>query len=102
MIFCAKPYRVTILLLVFITALLSTGPSLAQKKELERRLGQIVEANVIAVHAFQVLLAKQSGKGDKSCFSPGKLSDAELNALSDHQAGLLKSDLQEVSACEGK
>ena len=53
---------------------------------------------MIAVHAFQVLLAKTSGKGDKSCFSPGKLSDAELNALSDHQANLLKSDLTAIKA----
>ena len=61
------------------------------------RLAQLVEANVIAVHAFQVLLAKSSGKGT-SCFSPGKLSDAELNALSEHQARLLKSDLNSLRA----
>src|SRR6185503_12754797 len=62
------------------------------------RLAQLVEANVIAVHAFQVLLAKSSGKGDTSCFSPGNLSDAELNALSEHQSRLLKSDLNSVRA----
>ena len=28
------------------------------------RLAQLVEANVIAVHAYQVLLARKSGKGD--------------------------------------
>jgi hypothetical protein len=61
-------------------------------------LRQLVEANVIAVHAFQVRLAKTSNKGDKSCFSPGKLSDAELSALSDHQASLLKSDLAAIKA----
>ena len=53
---------------------------------------------MIAVHAFQVLLAKTSGKGDKSCFSPGKLPDAELSALSDHQASLVKSDLTAIKA----
>jgi len=57
----------------------------------EARLAQLVEANIIAVHAFQVLLAKSSGKG-QACFSPGTLSDAALNALSEHQAKLLKSD----------
>src|SRR6266508_754550 len=62
------------------------------------RLAQLVEANVIAVHAFQVLLAKRSGKGDPACYSPGKLSDKELESLSEHQAKLLKSDLGEVSA----
>ncbi len=64
----------------------------------DERLAQLVEANVIAVHAYQVLLAKGSGKGDKSCFSPGKLSDAELNALSEHQARLLKSNQSSVLA----
>jgi hypothetical protein len=62
------------------------------------RLTQLVEANVIAVHAYQVLLAKSSGKGDKSCFAAGKLSDADLTALSEHQARLLKSDLNSLSA----
>src|SRR5262249_29141097 len=62
------------------------------------RLTQLVEANVIAVHAYQVLLAKSSGKGDRSCFSPGSLSDAELNALSEHQTRLLKTDLSSVRA----
>lgn len=69
-----------------------------QQTSSEARLRQLVEANVIAVHAFQVQLAKTSGKGDKACFSPGKLSDAELNALSDHQASLLKSDLAAIKA----
>ena len=63
----------------------------------DSRLGQLVEANVIAVHAFQVLLAKTSGKG-QGCFSPGSLSDAQLNALSEHQTNLLKSDPNEVKA----
>jgi hypothetical protein len=60
------------------------------------RLAQLVEANVIAVHAFQVLLAKSSGKGEKTCFSPGGLSDVALTALSEHQAKLLKSDISAV------
>lgn len=64
----------------------------------DSRLAELIEANVIAVHAFQVLLAKSSGKGDKTCFSPGKLSDTELAALSVHQANLLKSDMNAVRA----
>jgi hypothetical protein len=61
----------------------------------DKRLAQLVEANIIAVHAFQVLLAKTSGKGG-TCFAAGGLSDAALNALSEHQARLLKSDLTQV------
>ncbi|MBA2705198.1 MAG: SGNH/GDSL hydrolase family protein [Blastocatellia bacterium] len=62
------------------------------------RLAQLVEANVIAVHAYQVLLAKTSRKGDPACYSQGKLSDKELESLSEHQAKLLKSDLNAVRA----
>ena len=62
------------------------------------RLAQLVEANVIAVHAYQVQLAKKSGKGDTSCYSPGELTDAQLESLSEHQAKLLKSDLHAVKA----
>lgn len=61
------------------------------------RLGLLVEANVIAVHAYQILLAKKSGKGI-TCFSPGKFSDAELEALSEHQAKLLKGDVVAIRA----
>jgi len=61
----------------------------------EQRLAKLVEANVIAVHAFQVLLAKSSGKGQK-CFAANTVSDTELNALSEHQAKLLKTDLKQL------
>src|SRR6185369_5277232 len=61
----------------------------------DARLAQLVEANIIAVHAFQVLLAKQSGKGE-ACFSANGLSENELKALSEHQAQLLKSDIKQV------
>ena len=61
------------------------------------RVAQLVEANVIATHAFQVLLARKSGKGDAACFAQGDLSDEELQALVTHQSKLLKSDVSEVS-----
>src|ERR1051326_6196636 len=67
----------------------------AQRDTSQTRLAQLVEANIIAVHAFQVLLAKSSGKG-AACFAAGNLSDAQLNALSDHQAKLLKADSKQV------
>src|SRR5689334_8205907 len=89
----------TLITLLMVTAVLTTGWGQARNTSTrDVRLAQLVEANVIAVHAFQVMLAKTSGKGDKTCFSPGKLSDAELNAHSDHQASLLKSDLSAVKA----
>lgn len=62
------------------------------------RLSQLVEANVIATHAYQVLLAQKSGKGDPNCFGSGKLSHSELEALVEHQAKLLKSNLPALNA----
>jgi hypothetical protein len=62
------------------------------------RLARLVEANIVATHAFQVLLAKRSGKGDAACYSPGRLSDVELESLVAHQASLLKSDAAAVRA----
>lgn len=57
----------------------------------------LVEANVIGTHAFQILLAKKSGKGDPGCFGPAKFSEAELEVLVAHQAKLLKSDMSAVN-----
>ena len=68
------------------------------KKETAPRLAQLIEANVIAVHAYQIILAKKSGKGDPACYSAGSLTQAELETLSEHQTKLLKSDLREVRA----
>lgn len=62
------------------------------------RLAQLVEANVLAVHAYQVLLARKSGKGDRICYSPGKLSDNELEALVEHQRKLLQSNMPALNA----
>lgn len=62
------------------------------------RVAQLVEANVIATHAYQVLLARKSGRGDAACFAQGSLSDDELQALVAHQSSLLKSKVEEVGA----
>ncbi len=91
-----------VLLSVAITSLLFSDDIFPRpapaNKETASPLAQLVEANVIAVHAYQVLLAKKSGKGDPSCYSAGTLTDSELESLSQHQAKLLKSDLLAVKA----
>jgi hypothetical protein len=67
------------------------------------RLEQLVEANVLGTHAFQVALAKKDGKGDPGCYSPGALTNAQLAAIEAHQASLLKADVKEVRAwAEGR
>jgi hypothetical protein len=67
------------------------------------RMDQLVEANILGVHAFQVLLAKKDGKGDPACYAPGSLTDDALRALEPHQAALLASDPVAVRAwAEGR
>jgi hypothetical protein len=87
-----KARHVIVAMLAAFTAIHSIHSQKTTRLETsEARLAQLVEANIIAVHAFQVSLARSSGKG-QACFSPGTLSDAALNALSEHQAKLLASD----------
>lgn len=77
------------LLLSLAVSVVVDGQNVAPRRT---RLAQLIEANVIAVHAYQILLAKKSGKEYTACYSPGKLSDRELEALDEHQARLLKAD----------
>ena len=67
------------------------------------RFEQLVEANTVAVHAYQVLLARKAGKGDPACYGAGSLSEANLAALVDHQKALLAEDAASVRTwAEGK
>src|SRR5262249_1555034 len=92
--FKAGPMKSRIKVLVAIVAA-STAIHSVDAQSREQRLAKLVEANVIAVHAFQVLLAKSSGKGQQ-CFAANTVSDTELNALSEHQAKLLKTDIKQL------
>jgi hypothetical protein len=62
------------------------------------RIEQLVEANILGTHAFQVALAKKEGKGDATCYAPAPLPDAQPAALEAHQAALLKADVKAVRA----
>ena len=62
------------------------------------RLGELVEANVAGVHAFQVLLARKGKKGDPACWPAAAPRDAALDALVAHQTSLLASDPGAVRA----
>jgi len=67
------------------------------------RLEQLVEANVLGTHAFQVALAKKEGKGDPACYPRGALTDTQLAGLEAHQAALMKADVKAVRAwAEGR
>jgi hypothetical protein len=70
----------------------------AVAEEAHARLEQLVEANIVGVHAFQVLLGKKAGKGEPACYASVSLSDEALAALDAHQAALLASDPTSVKA----
>ncbi|HVO09384.1 MAG TPA: hypothetical protein VMX54_01410 [Vicinamibacteria bacterium] len=84
----------------FLCALL-LGP--ATSAPAPSRLEQLVEANVLGTHAFQVGLARKEGRADPACYAAGTLTEAELAAIEAHQAALLKGDVSGVRAwAEGK
>jgi hypothetical protein len=62
------------------------------------RLSQWVEANILAVHAYQVGLVKTTGKGDPACYGSCGSDEAALNRVVDHQASLLGTDLDVLKA----
>src|SRR4029450_3130878 len=55
------------------------------------RIEQLVEANIAGTQAFQIRLARTTGKGDPACYA-STLTGRELEALEAHQAALLASD----------
>jgi hypothetical protein len=77
--------NVAILLLLLTSNLAETPPSPASL-----RLTQLVEANIAAVHAYQMLLARKQPNMDKACW-PSTPPDAELESLVAHQMSLLNS-----------
>ena len=54
------------------------------------RLAQLVEANIVGVHAYQMLLARKQQNMDTACW-PAKPQDADLESLVAHQTSLLSS-----------
>jgi hypothetical protein len=70
---------------------------------LPERLAQLVEAQILGVHAYQVHLFRESGKGDPACYAAGALTDADLETLEGHQTALLAGDVAGVRAwAEGR
>jgi hypothetical protein len=74
-----------LLLLVITSALAETLPSRSSL-----RLTQLVDANITAVHAYQMLLARKQPSMDKACW-PSTPPDVDLESLVAHQTSLLNS-----------
>lgn len=53
------------------------------------RLEQLVEANIVGVHAYQILLARKETNVDPRCWPASDPKDADLEALVAHQTSLL-------------
>jgi hypothetical protein len=67
------------------------------------RFEQLVEANILATHAFQVGLARRAAKGDPACWSAGTLDETQLATVEAHQTALLRSAVSAVRAwAEGR
>jgi hypothetical protein len=64
----------------------------------ETRLKQLVEGNIAAVHAYQILLARKQGNIDPSCWPLQSPSDNTLQALVAHQISLLAVPVATVKA----
>jgi hypothetical protein len=55
------------------------------------RLEQLVEANIAAVHAYQMLLARKQRNVDPACWPANDPKETDLEALVAHQTSLLSS-----------
>jgi hypothetical protein len=55
------------------------------------RWQQLVEANIVAVHAYQILLARKQPMMDAQCWPATSPADEELEALVAHQTALMNS-----------
>jgi len=67
-------------------------------KAAESRIAQIVEANVNATHAYQVLMYRKSSKGDAACWADKGATDETLAALVEHQKALVSGEPKEIRA----
>ena len=67
----------------------------------QARLEQLVEANIVAVHAYQMLLARKQQNMDPTCW-PATPQDSDLEALVAHQTSLLSFPSDAKAWASGK
>ncbi len=58
----------------------------------DTRAAQLIQAHIMATHAYQVLLARKTAKGSSDCYSPGGVSESDLLKIVEHQRKLLADD----------
>jgi hypothetical protein len=85
------PWVIASLAIIVLSVEMTSRLEAGDPNQSQSRLGQIVEANILAVHAYQVGLVRKTGKGSEDCFSAAGLSDLDLESLVAHQARLLST-----------
>jgi hypothetical protein len=82
---------------VLLVAIVSGAPLFGQERAPHTpapgpaRLEQLVEANIVAVHAYQMLLARKQRNMDPACWPANDPKEADLETLAAHQTSLLSS-----------
>jgi hypothetical protein len=61
------------------------------------RRAQLVEANIIAVHAYQIILARKAGNASSVCYPETSPDTAILQDLVNHQQSLLAQPTEQVA-----
>ncbi len=73
----------------------SSDTSPSAKQTTQSRRTQLVEANIIAVQAYQIILSRQAGDAPSTCY-PGTPDTAALQNLVKHQESLLAEPAAQV------
>ncbi len=82
---------------VLLVAIAFAAPVFGQQKTTRvaapgpARMEQLVEANIVGVHAYQILLARKQSNMDPACWPASDPKDADLEALGAHQTSLLSA-----------
>ncbi len=89
--------RNSLAIVLILTALISNVMGARQPAQAVPRLdlsraAQVVEAVIVGTHAYQVHLARQAHLTAAPCWNAAALSDADLESLVAHQAGLFASN----------
>ena len=66
------------------------------KQTTPSRRAQLVEANIIAVHAYQIILARKDGKASTACYPDTAPDTVVLQDLVNHQQSLLAQPTDQV------
>jgi hypothetical protein len=86
-----RPLCLIVLMMAFAAPVFSQQKIMRAAAPGPGRLEQLVDANIVAVHAYQTLLARKQTKADPGCWAASDPKDAELDALVAHQTSLLSA-----------